>query len=216
MHTADTLDSALPNFAPLRRSLIVSAALPAVAIQLLAHYGMPVLQAILWSSVFPLVTIAADWRRSRRLDAIATLVLALLALSLAMTAFGGDARLALAKDSALTGVAGLIFLGSLLARRPLIFFVSRTYMAGATAAAWEDRWAARPRFRTTMRVITLVWGLGLLGDSVARIVLAYTISPIAVAAISPVIALVAFGGLIAFTIVYVRWVRARYAAPIAA
>jgi hypothetical protein len=216
MQTADSLDSAVPNFAPLRRSLIVSAVLPAVAIQVLAHYGVPVLQAILWSALFPVAEIALNWRRSRRLDAIAAFALVFLGLSLATSALGGDARLALAKDSALTGVAGLVFLGSLLASRPLIFFVSRSYMAGATAEAWEERWAARPRFRSTMRVITLVWGLGLLGDAVARVILAYTMSPLLVAGLSPVIAIAAFGGMIGFTIGYVRWVRARYAVPTSA
>ncbi len=209
MQMSNSLDTAMPDFKPLRRSILISAVLPAIAITVLTRYGMPTLQAILASTVFPLAEIATYWRRSRRLDAIAVVSLAALAISFATSWWGGDPRFALVKDSTLTLIFGSLFLASLLAPRPLIFYVSQQYMEGATAQAWEERWASSATFRTTMRVMTAVWGIGLLGDAVARIILALTVAPITTAVVSPIIAIAVFGGLILWTLAYIRRARAQ-------
>lgn len=47
-------------------------------------------------------------------------MLALIAIGVGLPVLSGDARLALVKESVLTGTIGLAMLGSLLARRPLV------------------------------------------------------------------------------------------------
>jgi hypothetical protein len=153
-----------------------------------------------------------DWRRSRKLDVIAMLSLVVLASSFA-TSSVGDARFLLVKDSALTGIFGAVFLGSLLAPRPLIYFVSRSYTTGALAQTWDARWQSQPGFRRAMRVLTGGWGIGLLADAVARVVLAATLAPALVAALSSTIAVAVFGGLIAWTLAYVRARRRKVNVP---
>ncbi|MBD5655762.1 MAG: hypothetical protein IAI50_11375, partial [Candidatus Eremiobacteraeota bacterium] len=147
-----------------------------------------------------------------RLDAIAVLSLILMAAGFATSAASGDVRLVFVKDSALTMIAGLVFLGSLALPRPLIFYVSRSYMAGASADAWEVQRRSLPGFRTTMRTLTVVWGAGLLLDAVARLALLRAFSPATIAVVSPVIAIVTFAALIVWTTAYVRAARKRAAA----
>ncbi|MBD5656066.1 MAG: hypothetical protein IAI50_12945, partial [Candidatus Eremiobacteraeota bacterium] len=191
--------AALPNFAPLRRSIIISVVLPAIATAVLTHAGMPLPRATLIAAVFPVAEVIIGWRETRRLDAIAVLSLILMAAGFATSAASGDVRLVFVKDSALTMIAGLSFLGSLVLPRPLIFYVSRSYMAGASADAWEEKWRSLPGFRTTMRTLTAIWGAGLLLDAVARLALLRSFSPATIAVVSPVIAIVTFAALIVWT-----------------
>ncbi len=81
--------------------------------------------------------------------------------------------LVLLAPSFVTGLVGLAFLGSLLARRPLIFFLARDAMTSGTeqAAAFEDKWQFAP-FRHLMRGQTLLWAAFLLAEATVRITLA--------------------------------------------
>jgi hypothetical protein len=57
------------------------------------------------------------------------LVIAGIALSLIATLLGGSPRLLLIRESFITGIFGLIFLGSLLFPRPLLFQLVKTTVA---------------------------------------------------------------------------------------
>jgi hypothetical protein len=188
----------------LRRSIVIRIVLPAIATAVLTHAGTPLARAALIGEVFPIAEVVIGWRETRRLDAIAVLSLVLLGAGLATSSASGDARLVFVKDSALTLFASLLFIGSLVLPRPFIFYVSRSYMAGASADAWEQRWRSLPPFRTTMRTLTAVWGAGLLLDAVAPLALLRALSPATITVGSPVIAIVTFAALIGWTMAYVR------------
>jgi hypothetical protein len=70
----------------------------------------------------------------------------------------------------------------------------------------------------TFRLLTLVWGAGLLIEASVRLVLADSsiLSTSVFLAVSPVISIVCIGGLFAFTIFYTKKAQARGAALIAA
>ena len=71
---------------------------------------------------------------------------------------------AIAKESIFTGVFGLAFLVSLALPRPLIFHLGRQFNAAgdpAAEAAWDASWSI-PGYRRVFRLLTAVWGLGLL------------------------------------------------------
>jgi uncharacterized membrane protein (DUF485 family) len=196
-----------PNFRPLIVSLFVNIVLPALAIQVLTHAGVTLLYAIVAGGVFPLADLALSIRKRGRADAIAVLSLVILIGSAIIALFGNDPRYALVRDSALTSIAGLFFLASLLRPRPIMYELSREAMPGATKELWEERWAHRPVFRRTMRVLTIAWGVGLLLDSLARVLLALVLAPAVTVIVSPLVAVAVFGGLMVLTVVYIRAVR---------
>lgn len=197
----------MPNFRPLIVSLIVNIGLPAIAIQVLTHMGVALLYAIVASSVFPLAELLLSVRRRGRADVISILTLVLLAISAVVALLGNDPRYVLVRDSALTSVAGLFFLSTLLRRRPIMFELSRETMAGATAEQWEERWRTQPGFRRAMTSLTVAWGVGLILDSALRVCAALVLSPATTVIVSPVIAVCVFGGLILYTIAYIRIAR---------
>ena len=197
----------MPDFRPLILSLFVNIGLPAVAIQVLTHMGVALLYAIVASSIFPLAELLLSVRRRGRADVISLLTLVLLAISAVVALLGNDPRYVLVRDSALTSVAGLFFLSTLLRRRPIMFELSRETMAGATAEQWEERWQTQPGFRRAMISLTVAWGVGLILDSILRVVAALVLSPATTVIVSPVIAVFVFGGLILYTIAYIRIAR---------
>jgi hypothetical protein len=197
----------MPNFRPLIVSLLINIGLPAIAIQVLTHFGVTLLYAIVISAVFPLGELLFSIRRRGRADVISILTLILLVISAFVALLGNDPRYALVRDSALTSIAGLFFLATLLQRRPIMFELSRETMPGATVEDWEERWETRPLFRRAMRVLTVAWGCGLILDSILRVIAALALSPATTVVISPFIAVGVFGGLIWLTIAYIRAAR---------
>lgn len=106
----------------------------------------------------------------RRLDAIGLLVLLGIFLSLGAVAIGGSARFLLLRESLVTGVIGIIFLGSLLLPRPLIYYLARSGEAKRSAedmSAFDTAWS-KPRFVKAMYMMTSVWGLGLVFEAILR------------------------------------------------
>jgi|GEM_PF-3725126 len=69
----------------------------------------------------------------------------------------------------------LMLVVSLFMRRPLIYHLSNRFLIGLNTDQLEKNWAI-PSFRFGFRLITLVWGLALLLEALARIVLVYQLS----------------------------------------
>ena len=95
----------------------------------LAEGHMSTTAALIWSSTPPIIWSVVQLLRSRTLDAMSMLVIAGIALSLIATLLGGSPRLLLIRESFITGIFGLIFLGSLLFPRPLLFQLVKTTVA---------------------------------------------------------------------------------------
>ena len=147
--------------------------------------------------------------RTRRVTAFAVLLLAVYAFGLAMTFVNGDPHFLLVKESFGTAVVGLGFLASLLTNRPMIL----ESMKSIPSKRNEDlvaRYATEPSVRRTVRLLTAVWGVGLLVDALVRIPVVYAL-PISVGvAVSHVMMVPVIALLVVITGLIVK--RARRAA----
>lgn len=149
--------------------------------------------------------VVAGLVRKRRVEALGLVVLITFALGIAASYLTGDARFALAKDSVITGGVGIAFLFSLLAARPVMYLMIRQMVSGgdpAKAAALDARWESSPSFRGTQRLMTGVWGGGLLAEAVIRLVVISIVPVSTGAAASTVILIGTFTLLIAWTRLY--------------
>jgi hypothetical protein len=131
-----------------------------------------------------------------------------LAVGVALTVVTGDPRFGVAKDSLYTGVFGVVTLASLLTARPLMFYLIRPFATEdgdpAKVEEWNRSWLS-PRFRRCMRVMTAVWGIGLLVEALGRIAIVYGGASLDLAAaLSPVLTAVVLIALMSWTAGYGR------------
>ena len=120
--------------------------------------------AIAWSAAPPTLWSLAELALHRKLDALSVLVLAGIALSLAALAFGGSPRMLMVRENLFTIPIGIAFLVSLGLKKPLIYYAASATMARSSPeqhTAFQEAWQ-RPQVMHGMRVISLVWGLGLI------------------------------------------------------
>jgi len=173
----------------------VSGDAPALAIA-----GIP---AALWVGV--------EWVRRRSIDPIGAIVLfGFLAGLLASYALGGSAFVLKVRDSAFTSLFGLACLLSLyVGRRPLTFYIGRAMSAGddpGRRAAFDGLWEMPPA-RVLLIIINTAWGVGLICDAAARVLLALVLPTGPFLAVSPVVSGIFLGGLGAFTFWITKWGR---------
>jgi hypothetical protein len=179
---------------------------PYVVYQLLdARYGD--VDALIASAMPPLAWSVFELVKTRRLDAISVIVVTSILFTVGATAMGGSARLIQIRDAMVTGVIGVIFLVSLVLKRPMIFYLARATMARNTeegAAEFEAMWQ-RPGVPKVFRVLTAVWGVGLVFQTAVMCWLAW-IWPISrYLLLSPFVGYGIFGLLMAWSL----WYRAR-------
>lgn len=185
--------------------LLVNVALPWLVYRL-AEPAYGEYRALLASSVPPILWSLGEFAWHRRLDALSLIVLAGIALSLAATLLGGDARLLLVRESMISGLIGVAFLGSLASAKPLVYFLARATLAreGDERADAFDEWWQEGRAQRTIRVMTLGWGSGLLAEATLRTWLAWHWPPERVLAIAPFVSYGVMGALFLWTVWYRR------------
>ncbi|MFC0433046.1 VC0807 family protein [Kutzneria buriramensis] len=146
--------------------------------------------------------------RTGKVNAVSLCVLLGLAVGVALTVVTGDPRFGVAKDSLYTGVFGVVTLASMLAPRPLMFYLIRPFATEdgdpAKVEEWNRSWLS-PLFRRCMRVMTAVWGIGLLVEALGRIAIVYGGASLDLAAaLSPVLTAVVLIALMSWTAGYGR------------
>jgi hypothetical protein len=197
---------ARPGLRSLLPSLLVNAAAPFVAYQVLTGNGVEPTQALQTSAVFPIVGIARGYVRTRRADIIGVVSLVFIVAGVLASLISGDPRFVLIKESLLTGVFGVVCLASLLLPRPLMFYFGRQFASGGDperAAAFEAMWQY-PRFRSVNRTITLVWGVAYLVEAAVRVSLSYVLPIPEFLLVSPILAIGVTVALISWTMAYAR------------
>jgi hypothetical protein len=184
--------------------LAVNLLLPWVAYRLARpHYGE--FGGLVASAIPPLAWSLAGLARFRRVDALSALVLLGIALSLIAMALGGSPRVLLMRECLVSGGIGVVFLASLLARRPLVYYLARATVARESAdgvARFEQLWNERREVASAIRMMTAVWGIGLTADAALRIWLAATWPIERFLVVSPVIGYGMIGVLFAWTFWY--------------
>ncbi|MCK7626657.1 hypothetical protein MUU72_26740 [Streptomyces sp. RS10V-4] len=159
--------------------LVVDAGIPMAAYYVLSSgFGLGDVAALAWSSVVPAVRTVWGLVRDRSVNGLALLMLVVNVVGLATSTVTGDARLMMAKDSAVSSVTGIALLVSLRSRRPLMTAGLKPWVTKGGAAgdaAWERLRGRGGRFRRLERRFTAIWGSALLAECVVRVVLVYVL-----------------------------------------
>ncbi|MFJ6482066.1 MULTISPECIES: VC0807 family protein [unclassified Streptomyces] len=165
-------------------------------------HGWSEFSALLLSSAWPVLesVISLAWRR--KLDEFAVITMVFLVITAVVSLVGAhSARALLVKDSGVTGLFGLLCLGTLLAPRPLMFYFGRKFATDGTpesTAWWNGLWQYEG-FRTTMNRMTLVWGVAYVIEALVRIALAYALPTETMLVVSPIMIYAVLGALGAWT-----------------
>lgn len=186
----------------LAMQLIFELALPLGSYYVLRAAGAGQLISMIVGGVLVLPWIVYGIVRRRRVETMAVFTLSLVVIGTLLSLVTGDPRVLMIRDSWLTAAVGLWMLGTLLTRRPFMMMASRGIVIAkvgeAGLAAWEAQWDAEPTFRHHLRLVTAVWGAGLLLDALLRVVLVYTIPLDAIPLTSTVLLVVLIVGLSLF------------------
>src|SRR5215470_656863 len=181
---------------------------PLVAYSLLRSAGQSAVTALVLSGAFPALGVIVSLIRHRRADTIGVLVLAGIAIGTALGLLSGDPRLVLVEGSVPTAVFGLLCLGSLWARRPLIYRFAIEFIGADTPKGreFESLWQYHG-FRHAFRLYTVVWGVAYLAEAAARITIVETTSTSTALTVSKVMPYVVGAGIIAWMIAHGRRAR---------
>jgi intracellular septation protein A len=183
--------------------VIFDVAAPLVAYSLLRSAGLTAVTALLLSGVFPALGVTIVAIRARRVDALGGLVLAGIVVGTVLGLVSHSARLLLVEGSVPTGVFGVVCLGSLGTRRPLMFGLAREFTGPDTAKGREmTRLWQYEGYRRVFRIITAVWGVGFLVEAALRVVIVYNTSTGTALASSKVTPFVFAAILSAWTVAY--------------
>lgn len=162
------------------RDLLVDIVVPLGLFYGLRAAGLGVYPTLVVAAAVPAAVVAVRLVRYRQVDGLGLFMLSTMALGALVSVLSGSPRALLAREGYLTGVAGLWFLASTLAGRPLAFLYSRPLLERRTrrlgvSADWDELWQRLPAFRRIWRVSTVLWGLALLVDSAVRVWMAYAL-----------------------------------------
>ncbi|MCL9661577.1 hypothetical protein L2089_12830 [Paenibacillus hunanensis] len=180
-------------------NLIINGLIPWLGYVWLApHIGSVLALSIVM--MIPLIDNLIHLARHRKMDVFNGLMLAGFVLSLVMVLMGGSEKLLLMRESLVTVVIGLAFLGSLLLKRPLIYHMASRFSNGVDP---ERNWEY-PYFRQVMRRLTLLWGVALVVEAGLKLMLINVLSTSQMLAISSPLFYAVIGLAIVGTIVYKR------------
>jgi hypothetical protein len=210
-----TYEPGVPSVRELAPSIVFGALVPLGVYYAVRHHVHSDAQALIIAGIFPVAWILFGVIRTRQFDFIGGIVLFGFVVGVVTsTLLGGNAYVLKARDSVFTAVFGLICIISVfLPGRPAIFYVGRYLSAGndPEKKVAFDELHELPTGRRTFRILTMVWGVGLLIECSARLILALpsVLSTGAFLAISPVVSGVCIGSMFIFTVIYSNRSRAQ-------
>lgn len=140
--------------------------------------GMSTFAALAWSSVVPAVRTGWGVVKERTFNGLAGLILLVNVVGLLLSLVAGDPRLMLAKDSGVSSAVGIGILVSVALGKPMMTAGMKPFLVKgdpAKEAAWERLMSGSAAFRRAERRFSVVWGVVLLTECVARVVGAYTL-----------------------------------------
>jgi hypothetical protein len=160
------------------RPLILDLGVPLASYYLLRKLGVAVVPSLALSSVVPGVRAVVGLVKDRTFNGLATLIVVVNVVSIAVSFWSGDARILLVKEAAVSTTVGVAILLSALVGRPLMTAGLKPMIArgsGAKLAAFDQLSATSPRFRRLERMFSLVWGVALLAACTAQVFCAFTL-----------------------------------------
>ena len=159
------------------------------------------------SSMPLLAWITFDYARFRHFDALSAIVLASLAMSLVLLASPAGRSLREAREPLVGGFIGVLFLLSLMVKRPLVFYLARSTLARERQGRereFDEMWQSRPALARSIRLMTAVWGIGLVGENAIRVYVVGYVAGHDVDRLSTLIRYGTYAGLTAWSILYRR------------
>ncbi len=146
--------------------------------------------------------------RERELNPFATVMLVVFGIGLVLALVSGDPRFLLLKGSIVTGVVGLVFLGTTLLGTPLTLAASQSFQPTRKAEI-RQAYDTDPDVRRGHRVSSIVWGVGLILEALVVVPLVFLLPISVMVGLSDALMIAAFAVLIAWNIWYVKRATAR-------
>jgi hypothetical protein len=199
------------RFAMLIPALVINVVLPIGILKGLEHSGVSTIWALGAGCLPPVLNNLRIWITSRRLDPVGILMVASILSGTLASLVSGNLFYRIVTDVCLNGTWGLVFLASLLASRPVIFFIIRTIVTGEDASRneiWNGLWRYSV-FRSAMRSITATWGAVFFAQVLIELALARMVMPKTVVTYSPLMGVASTLALIVFTRQRMRTARER-------
>ncbi|WP_432885767.1 VC0807 family protein [Kribbella sp. CA-245084] len=188
--------------------VLVDLVVPLLIFYGLRQSGVGVVGATLAGSVIPVVRTAYSIVRGRKVDWMAVFMIIALAVGTSASLAMHSPRMLLAKDGVITALCGLWMLGTVALGKPLLLSIGRGIAEAKRGkgggSVWAGRWDSEPRFRYGIRLVTIVWGVGLVFDAVVRVVIAYVLPLDAVPGVTTIQWIVLFALLYGFMMIYSR------------
>ncbi|MFD1545105.1 VC0807 family protein [Nonomuraea guangzhouensis] len=159
-------------------ALLIDAVIP-YAIYVVGHnvLGWSLITSLAVAAVAPLARFVVRLAQARRVDGLAVLVLLILVFGIGAALITGRPGIAVAREAVFSGGFGLILLGSVIVRRPLIFeFMRKSGGTPESEAFFARRWRA-PSFRRAVYIMTAFWAVGLMIEATCRVVYVVTLPP---------------------------------------
>jgi intracellular septation protein A len=190
--------------------VLVNAVLPLIIFNL-EQKRLGDVGALLASSAPPILWSLIEFARHRKVDAISVLALSGIALSLLAFIGTGGAKFLQLRETLVGGLIGLLFVGSVLIRRPLIYYLARASMRRTNPAEAQNLESLKGNvyFERTMTTLTLVWGLGLLTHTTFNCALVFAVSIPTYLAVAPVVGYAFVGAMSLWSYLYVRRQQAK-------
>jgi hypothetical protein len=150
---------------------------PLAAYYLLTAHHVSAVNALILSGIVPAFGIILGRLRDKRVDTIGLVVLFGIIVGSIVGLATSSARLVLLDGTVPTGIVGVVCLASLWAARPVMFRLALEGIGPNTPKGreFDARWRY-PGFRHAFRVMTVVWGLVFLAETVLQIIMIETTS----------------------------------------
>ncbi|WP_410666791.1 VC0807 family protein [Amycolatopsis sp. cmx-4-68] len=159
------------------KTLAIEIAIPTAVYYGLHALGASVFLSLALSGVVPLARTLYQFAKDRTLNGLALVVLVTNVVGMLLTFVAGDARMMIAKDSIGSGITGLVILASTFTAAPIMTNTMRPFLTRGKAeneAAWE-RLSGTAKFQQILRLTSVIWGIGFVLESAARLIGAFTL-----------------------------------------
>lgn len=217
----DTLGGWQPGIPSVREhlpSLIFGAALPIAVYFLVRSHVRTDTAGLIVAGCFSVAWIVIQFVRQRRIDVVGAIVLVGFAVGvLSSTLLGGNDYMLKVRDAFFTALFGVACIVTIFTHdRPALFYLTRYLSAGSDPAKVSayDQVHEVATGRHTFRVLSVVWGIGLVVEASTRLMLADVLPTGTFLAVSPFLTVGVVGSLSVFTALYSKRARLFAAATV--
>jgi hypothetical protein len=184
-------------------SLFIDALLPYLIYTFLSPHTSQ-LNALIASSLPPVLSNIVSLIRARKLDAIGLIVFLGIIVSIVAIFLGGDPRILLVRESLVTGVLGIVCFVSLLFPKPLMYYISSHFVPKEVNFSYLWQFAS---FRRYMYSVTIIWGIFFVGEFTLKVFLVYTLPISVTVGLMPAIYYILLTLMIVWTMWYSNTIR---------